>query len=260
MKRGTCIRSVAVMLLCMALMPTPRATASQADDGSTPPSKGKATAPDAEAVKKYEGPPTWYVQTRVSTDYGIVSTHYWSKGALFRAQTMLAGHPVTTVVDGTHYYVYDEILGWGAAIERNSISVAADATRGRPFGRERDELIAAGGELVRDGEPTEGEIVFDVYQLTNSNGRRRVIVTDSDPPLPVRVETFVRSSGTKGVLEYAGWQRDMDIKDSFFVPPDVVKFERVSYSEYVRRAPTEAIGPAPVYYRDLLHGKRVETP
>ena len=169
---------------------------------------------------------------------------------------MVAGHPVTTIVDATHYYVYDEMLGRGAAIERNASAIAEDSRRGRPFGREHEELMASGGELVRDGESTESELRFDVYQLTNENGRRRVIVTDTDPPLPVRVETFLRSSAAKGVLEYSGWQRDMEIADSYFVPAATVNFERLTYREYTERAGHEYIGPAPVYYRDLLHGKR----
>lgn len=262
MKRKLVIRCVAALVIAVSwtwaqgTFPG-NAVAAQADDGSSAAHDPKATK---QTRKPYTGPPSWYVQTRVSTEYGIVSTHYWSKGSLFRAQTMLAGHPVTTIVDATHYYVYDEILGRGAAIERNAKSIAEDATRGRPFGREREELLAAGGELVEDGVSNDGTIAFDVFQLTNENGRRRVIVTASDPPLPVRVETFVRTSGAQGVLEYAGWQRDLEIQNSFFVPPSTVDFERLSYEEYVSRASHEAIGPAPVYYRELLHGKPQSEP
>jgi hypothetical protein len=114
---------------------------------------------------------------------------------------------VTTIVDGPFYYVYDEILGRGAAIERNTTAIAEDATRGRPFGREREDLLASGGELVRDGESTEDQMSFDVYQL-------------------------------------------------FFTPPQTINFQRLTYREYTQRAGHEAIGPAPVYYRDLLHGKK----
>lgn len=247
MKPSDRVRLVVAVLLCTLHAPIDVAFAAQADDGPAP----EVARPKTE---KYSGPPTWYAQTRVTTDYGIVSTHYWSKGPLFRAQTMVAGHPVTTIVDATHYYVYDEILGRGAAIARNPIAISEDSTRGRPFGRERDDLLNAGGELIRDGESTEDEMAFDVFQATGDAGRRRVIVTDSDPPLPVRIEMFERSSGKTGVLEYSGWQRDLNIDDSFFVPPTGVTFERVSYAQYTARVGREAIGPAPVYYRHLLHG------
>lgn len=262
MKLVALVRAAIGFMVCLIVVSANAALAAQADDGSTPsanPSSGKpppATKSETEAKTPYSGPPTWYSQTRVSTEYGIVLTHYWSKGPKFRVQTMLAGHPVTTIVDGPFYYIYDEILGRGAAIERNTTAIAEDATRGRPFGREREDLLASGGELVRDGESTDDQISFDVYQLTNDNGRRRVIVTDSVPALPVRIETFVRASATKGVLEYSGWQRDLTIADSFFTPPQTINFQRLTYREYTQRAGHEAIGPAPVYYRDLLHGKK----
>ena len=78
----------------------------------------------------------------------------------------------------------------------------------------------------------------------------------SDPPLPFRVETFVRKSGAEGTLEYSGWQRGLEIDNSFFEPPAAILLESVSYLDYTRRAGKEPIGPAPVYYRDLLHGQR----
>ncbi len=202
---------------------------------------------------------SWYVQARVTADFGIVSTHYWSKGALFRAETMLAGHPVITIVNGPRYYIYDAVLGKGAAIERNATAIGEDAGRGRPFGRELDDLIAAGGEKVSDGSLQEAAAAYQIYQLTNVNGRRRVLVTTSDPPLPFRIETFVRTTGKEGTLEYSGWQRGLDIRDSFFEPPDSIRFERVTYDDYTRRAGKQPIGPAPVYYRDLLHGERKES-
>ena len=212
--------------------------------------------PEAESEASEPHPDSWSVQTRVTTEFGVISTRFWSKGALFRADTLIAGHPVTTIVDTTHYYVYDEMIGKGAAIERNAQAIAEDATRGRPFGREYEQLIATGGELVPDEDLEALNLSFEVYQRTNEIGKRRVFVTSTEPRLPARVETFVRSSGKRGVLEYTNWQRAMAMNDSFFVPPNTVEFERVSYEEYTRRAGVEPVGPAPVYYRDLLHGVR----
>ncbi|MBW1886444.1 MAG: hypothetical protein JRJ58_23160 [Deltaproteobacteria bacterium] len=224
--------------------------------GSLAAPQASRSAVDADAEAPSTTQQTWYVQTRVATDFGIVSTHYWSKGALFRAETMLAGHPVVTIVNGSRYYIFDSILGKGAAIERNAISIREDRERGRPFGRELDELIEAGGEKIHDASSREAGAAYEIYQLTNENGRRRVLVTKSDPPLPFRVETFVRKSGAEGTLEYSGWQRGLEIADSFFEPPSSISLESVTYDEYTRRVGKEPIGPAPVYYRDLLHGKR----
>lgn len=227
--------------------------------GSLAVPQASRSAVDAGAEASSTTQQTWYVQTRVATDFGIVSTHYWSKGALFRAETMLAGHPVITIVNGPRYYIYDSILGKGAAIERNAISIREDRERGRPFGRELDQLVEAGGEKIHDGSSREAGAPYEIYQLTNENGRRRVLVTKSDPPLPFRVETFVRKTGAEGTLEYSGWQRGLEIDDSFFEPPASISLESVTYDEYTHRVGKEPIGPAPVYYRDLLHGQRRET-
>jgi hypothetical protein len=241
---GTAVAVFAAMALMTAL------PAVSIADESVPGKGDEAPPPRAQS---------WYAQTRVATSFGVVTTHYWSKGSLFRAETMLAGHPVTTIVNGPRYYIYDSIMGKGAAIERNPAAVAGDPERGRPFGRERDEILAAGGETIQSESLRAADAPYEIYQLTNENGRRRVLVTISDPPLPFRVETFVRKSGAEGVLEYSGWQRGLEIQDSFFVPPSSVVLENVTYSEYTLRAGKGPVGPAPVYYRDLLHGTRNES-
>ncbi len=197
---------------------------------------------------------TWYARTRIATTFGPVVNHYWSKGPWLRSETILAGHRVITIVNATHYYVYDLVMGEGAAIERGPRAIAQDEGRGRPFARELDALLADGGELIHQGVSETGGVPYRVYQLTNANGRRRISMTDSDPPLPINVETFIRSSGHDGLLEYSGWQRGLAIADSFFVPPEHIEWQRLTYDEYVKRAPNETIGPAPIYFRQLLHG------
>ena len=198
--------------------------------------------------------PTWYARTRIATSFGPVVNHYWSKGPWLRSETVLSGHRVVTIVNSTHYYVYDLVLGEGVEVARAPKAIAEDEERGRPFGRELDALIEAGGELIHQGQSEAGGMPYKVYQLTNENGRRRISVTDSEPPLPINVETFVRSSGHNGLLEYSGWLRDIAIAESFFVPPAHIEWERLRYDEYNRRAPREAVGPAPIYFRHLLHG------
>jgi outer membrane lipoprotein-sorting protein len=242
----------AVMAAVLALAVVGLLLGSPSAAHASPSATGDAAAQPTAATQ------TWYAQTRVATDFGVVTTHYWSKGALFRAETILAGHPVITIVNGPRYYIYDSVLNKGAAIERNAAAVREDRERGRPFGREFDEIVASGGEKVHDGPARDEGAPYEIYQLTNENGRRRVLVTLSDPPLPFRVETFVRKTGANGTLEYSGWQRGLEINDSFFQPPAAIQLEQVSYRDYTRRAGKEPIGPAPVYYRDLLHGQRPE--
>ncbi len=75
---------------------------------------------------------------------------------------------------------------------------------------------------------------------------------DSDPRLPINIETLVRSSRHNGLLEYAGWQRDLAIAVRFFEPPAHIEWEQLTYEEYNRRAPREAVRPAPIYFRHLI--------
>lgn len=244
-------RRTVPLWIALLLVPLVGAPASALD------AKGKKGAGRAEAQAKadaYDGPPTWYARTRVATQFGPVVNHYWSKGPWLRSETLLAGHRVVTIVNATHYHVFDLVMGEGTSIERGPNAIASDAKRGRPFGRELDELIAAGGEKIHQGISENGGVPYQVYQLTNQNGRRRISVTDSDPPLPILVETFVRTSGHNGMLEYSGWLRDMEIADSFFEPPAHIEWKRLSYAEYLKRAPTDSLTPAPIYFRHLLHG------
>ncbi len=235
-------RWLAVAILSLLVLPV--------SPGAALDAKAKAKSEDKSTTA-----PTWYARTRIATKFGPVVNHYWSKGPWLRSETILAGHRVITIVNATHYYVCDLVIGEGTAIERSPEAIARDKDRGRPFGREMDDLIEAGGEIIHEGVSEGAGVPYRIYQLTNDNGRRRVSVTHSDPPLPIRVETFVRASGHNGLLEYAGWQRDLDIADSFFTAPDTIEWQRLSYDEYVTRAPTETIGPAPVYFRHLLHGE-----
>jgi outer membrane lipoprotein-sorting protein len=253
MKRST--RIWASWMGCLWGMAVFVAGAATALDANKPTARSADKAPAASPsdASEFAGE-TWYARSRVGTEFGIVVTHYWSKDALFRADTVLAGHPITTIVDGSRYYVYDSALADGAAIERSLVSIQEDAKRGRPFARELRDLLENGGEKVDEGTLAAGKMGYEVYQLTNDNGRRRVMVTKSEPPLPIQVETFVRESAESGILEYAGWQRGVALRDSFFEPPSNVVFEQISYEEYTSRFGKVAIGPAPVYYRQLLHG------
>lgn len=247
------IRTVAIAWIAtLALLATPAPSdALEAAEASAPEASAAATGASSRALEE-----TWYARSRVESEFGEIMTHYWSKGALFRAETVVAGHPITTIVNGDRYYIFDSALADGAALERNSLSIEEDATRGRPFARELQELLEDGAEMVREGSLDEGSFGYEVYQLTNEVGRRRVLVTKSAPQLPIKIETFVRETGSTGVLEYAGWRRGFELSDSFFEPPNTVLFEKISYREYTSRFGKVPIGPAPVYYRHLLHGSR----
>src|SRR4029450_3514507 len=67
----------------------------------------------AEEPKKPSGPPTWYAQALARGDAGLNVTHLWSKGASLRAETVVAGHKIVTIVHGDRYYAYDGLTGEG---------------------------------------------------------------------------------------------------------------------------------------------------
>jgi len=117
---------------------------------------------------------TWHVSTYVSGPMGFRVIDYWSKGPWMRANTLVSGHPLTTIVHGERYVVFDAIRGEGLSIRRSPRALAEDATRGRPFGNDLAELIAKGGEKVEDlrfrGEDA------TVWRLTDDATRRTVWV------------------------------------------------------------------------------------
>ncbi len=205
----------------------------------------KESEPDAAAT-----PPTWHVTGFVTGRIGMRSIRYWSKGPWMRAETVIQGHPVVTIVRDGDYVAYDRMTGKGARIGRGPGAVEQDAERLRPFGNEFEELVAQGGERVEavvDGNPG-----VEIWRITDSVGRRKLWVSNDEPRLPVRLETFVRGSFETVSLSYSGWMRGLELPDGFFEAPADVQLERLDYSAYIDSAASRPV--APVLYPDLLHG------
>ena len=108
----------------------------------------KAQSVNAEAEPKSAGETTWYVSTIVSGRSAYRVTNLWSRGPSLRSETMVGVHPVTTIVRGNRYWVYDELSNEGVEIARSKLATLADAKRGRPFGNDLEELVRLDGELV----------------------------------------------------------------------------------------------------------------
>ena len=221
------------------------------EPGEKKPAAAQASDPGARTRNE-----TWHTSTVARHDRGVMVVNYWSKGPLFRAETIMSGHRINSVINGDRYYIFDAVLGSGLSIERSKRAVAEDADRGRPFGREWQEIVDQGGELIRGGEVASIGIDYELYQVTNEDGRKQVLVTGNELRLPLRVETFVRSAGETSTVEYTGWQRGLVISDSFFEPPAGIDFEKLSYEQYVRSVGGIPRGPAPVFYSHLLHGSK----
>ena len=212
-----------------------------------------AQTPGVAAEPAPEGPATWFAQAVTYTETGFNVTYFWSKGAQMRAETVISGLKVVTIVSGRHYYAYDGLTGEGIAVERAAEAVSVDAPGRRPFGRELEQLRGQGAEKVRDevlhGAPCE------VWRVTDRSGRREIWVMRAAPQLPVRVDVFDRSRARDFRTEYLGWQRGLPISDAFFVPDSNATLLPMTLAEYtVATAKSGVVGPVPILYADLLHG------
>lgn len=212
----------------------------------------EAAAP-AEPPPPVELPDTWYAQAMAHSEVGINVTHFWSKGRNMRAETVMAGRRVVTIVTQDTYYAYDLLVRTGVAVQRAPLSVTQDAERARPFGNEFYSLERQGAELIRT-ETLAGRTV-EIYQLTDDDGRRRIWVPPDEDRLPLRLQIFRRATSQEFITDYLNWQRGLPIGDEFFRPEPGVSMLLMTYQEYVdRQATREPIGPVPVLYGDLLHG------
>jgi hypothetical protein len=187
---------------------------------------------------------------------GFLMVHFWSSGSLFRSEAVLAGRKIVTIVNSDTYYVVDAVGGNGVAITRSEAARRLDASRSRPFGNDLDQLLRRGGEHV--GVEKSGGRSIDVYRLTDDRGRRTIWMSQSDPPIPLRVETYDRESATTGKVDYVNWLKSPAIAPSFFQPNPSWKLEKLDYDTYRRRILKGPVGPAPVLYRHLLHGESQE--
>ncbi len=199
------------------------------------------------------GPTTWFAQVIAHSELGLNVTYFWSKGPMMRAETVVAGHKIVTIVRGDRYYAYDVINQNGVSILRTVAALQQDGPHRRPFGNELEKLIAQGAEKVRE-EDVMGR-TCDVYRVTDRRGRRDVWVTQGDPVLPIRTEVWNRSRGTTFATDYLGWQSGLHISDSFFEPDPGIDIQSFDFEEYFERAARAGpAGPVPILYSDLIRG------
>jgi hypothetical protein len=201
------------------------------------------------------GPQTLYAATVSHGEgAGFLVSHFWSKGPLFRSETVIAGRNVITIVNGASYYIIDGLAGYGIAIRRPPAAVAADAQRPRPFGIEKLDILKAGGEKVRTERA--GAAACDVYRVTDEDGRRQVCVSQDEWELPIKLETFRRASGRTTKMDYVNWLKGLSIPDAFFEVGPEIELEHIETDDYFKRSQTERVGPAPVLYRRFLYSER----
>lgn len=213
-----------------------------------------AVSPASEAKAPKERPSTWHATAFVSGIGSYRIIHYWSQGSSMRAETLISGHPITTIVRGDRYIVIDRLTGKALDVERAKNAVAEDRSRERPFGFERDEIRAAGGEKIEDTKLSNVDV--ELWRVTDDLGRRTAWISKAAPHVPLRAETFVRGSTQTVKIDYSGWGFNLDIPADFFAVPPGLEVERLDYDAYSKKSAQGPVGPAPILYPDLLHGAK----
>jgi len=228
--------------------PTPGPSAPRPDSGDG------AEPAAAETEAPTEARPTWYSQALAQGPGGLNVTHFWSKGSKLRAETVISGHKVVTLVNGDWYYAYDATIGYGIRVRRAPQAIARDAPYRRPFGNEAVKLIQHGAEKIRD-ENFHGREV-EVYQITDQLGRRTVWATKDALNIPLRVEMYNRSTASQQATDYTDWLTGIALADKHFEPNPNVEIKTYEFEEFLRQtAETGMVGPVPVLYTDLLRGR-----
>jgi outer membrane lipoprotein-sorting protein len=169
-----------------------------------------------------------------------------------RAETVVAGHKIVSIVNGDTYTAYDATTRAGVAIGRAPEAIAKDAPGRRPFGREVEVIVGQGGEKV--GEEVIGGRPCERYRVTDGAGRREVWVTKDELRLPVRLEIYTRLSGKTIYTDFVNWAAELDLDDGFFEPEPELRLEQLSFQEFADRGFTP-VGPVPILYMDLLTGR-----
>jgi len=211
-----------------------------------------AAAPVHAEGEKDSAPETWYARMLARNESQLTVTYFWSRGAKMRAETVVAGQLIVTIVNGDTYYTYSPSGGGGLAVERAPEAIAADATSGRPFGQEVELLLDQGAEKV--GEETFRGRMCDVYRVTDNDGKRQIWATQGEPRVTSRIEIFRRAAGTTQYLDYDQWLRGIPIADGFFEPHAGLDLKRYSLSEYLVEATRDGTLGA-IQFLHLLTGR-----
>jgi len=256
--------SFAPWLLLLLLGAGPAARAEEGENDAQRPPVAVTTPADAAAeaqpgaAKEPEAPdgiPTWYAQALAQGPGGLNVTQFWSKGPKLRAETVIAGHKIVTLVNGDWYYAYDATKGLGIRVRRAPEAIARDAPFRRPFGNEAVNLIRQGAEKIRE-EIFQGREA-EIYQLTDGFGRRMVWVTKDALNIPLRVEMYNRRTASRQFTDYTDWSTGLTLPHAYFESESNVEIQTYELEEWAKySAMLGGLGPVPVLHLDLLRGRK----
>jgi outer membrane lipoprotein-sorting protein len=214
---------------------------------------GDKKKPAAEPAEK--AATSWYAQRITHGDTGIAVEHYWSKGRKLHAELVVQGASIQTIVAGEFYTILDMTNQKGVRIRRSPAALELDEQKPneRPFGRDGEDLVAKGAEFVRSDNLADRPC--RVLRITDEVGKREVWVSDDKKKLPLRIDFWARASGMHTTTDYIDWIADPVLSDAFFEPDPRIQLETIEYDDYVKRSGQGPVGPAPVLFSPLLHGK-----
>ena len=213
---------------------------------ATQPAGGEAPAPSSKDLSL-----GIQATSRTRDAYEIFIIQYWALGSRLRAEAVVRGQNVVTVVSGEFYYAWNALTNLGYRIRRPPEAIAADAKRSRPFALQLEQILAEGGEKIRD-ETIEG-IEVEVYRVTDEKGRRTLQVQKGPGQIPVRLEAYDRTTGGEWRLDWINWIAGVMIPEPFFEPPSEVKFEQFeSYDGYRLRQAEQHVQPGRPFFPELI--------
>jgi len=199
------------------------------------------------------GPETWYTERVITGSSTPGVEHLWSKGPWLRSEVVVAGQPIVEIVKGDRYVILNRMTHTGVSIERNPEAIRKDASRRRPIGDDQDIILAGGGELAGSAEV--GGQTCTLFRLTDEDGRRETCVSTSEAHVPLRTTYWNRASGRTIEISYLTWASKLELADDFFEAGPGNQLEQLSYDQYLQASQKGAVGPAPVMFSHLLHGR-----
>ena len=200
---------------------------------------------------------TWHAETLTSSPRGVHITSYWSKGRdRMRAETVIGGHRIVTIVNGKDYHALDVTSGTAITIKRSPRSVAATKKWSRLIGLEGFVIKDRGGEKVKS--ETLGSRMCDVFVNTDQRGKQTVWVQQEGPEeaIPLRVEVYSRQAGAVIRTDYVQWIEGIELPDRLFEPDARFPSEKFDYDDYVAAGNEGKVPAVMILYGNLLHGNK----
>lgn len=213
---------------------------------------GGAGAPRAAGDEKGKGPDTWFAETVQHGDAGLRIMNIWSKGRKLRAETIVGGTVLLTLVNGDTYYNLIPSAGTGVAIQRSPKAIADDQKGGRPFGRDVERLLARGAEKAGSERLMGREVT--VYRLNTGGTREEVWATEDGEKLPIKVVFTDREKG-QSAETMLNWSRGLTLADAFFEPDPRLAVEKMTYDEFLARVKDGKVASFPPLFVELLGGR-----